>query len=37
MDQPAEIGTRLTLQSPSGPMTATVVSRPLVPEAATEP
>ena len=37
LDEPAEIGTRLALQSPSRPMTATVVSRPLVPEAATEP
>jgi glycine cleavage system aminomethyltransferase T len=37
MDQPAAIGTPLELVTPSGPMSATVVSRPLVPEAATEP
>jgi glycine cleavage system aminomethyltransferase T len=37
LDEPAGIGTRLALQSPSGPLTATIVSRPLVPEAATEP
>jgi glycine cleavage system aminomethyltransferase T len=32
LDEPAEIGSRLALHSPSGPLTATVVSRPLVPE-----
>lgn len=37
MDQPAETGTPLELESPSGPISATVVPRPLVPEAATEP
>jgi len=37
LDQPAEIGTRLELLAPSGPISSTVVSRPLVPEAATEP
>ena len=36
LDEPAEIGTRVALQSPSGPITATVLSRPLVPEGATE-
>jgi hypothetical protein len=36
MDQPTAIGTAVELESPSGPITATVVSRPLVPEAATE-
>jgi aminomethyltransferase len=36
MDQPTAIGTAVELGSPSGPITATVVSRPLVPEAATE-
>ena len=37
LDEPAEIGTRLELESPSGPISGTVVPRPLVPEAATEP
>ena len=37
IDQPVPIGTPLELESPSGPLSATVVSRPLVPEAATEP
>lgn len=37
MDQPAVIGTPLELESPSGRISGTVVSRPLVPEAATEP
>ena len=37
LDQPTEIGTRLELLTPSGPISSTVVSRPLVPEGATEP
>jgi glycine cleavage system aminomethyltransferase T len=37
IDRPAAIGTPLELESPSGPIAATVVSRPLVPDAATEP
>ena len=36
LDQPAAIGTPLELESSWGPISATVVSRPLVPEAATE-
>lgn len=36
LDQPTEIGAAVELESPSGPISATVVSRPLVPEAATQ-
>jgi glycine cleavage system aminomethyltransferase T len=36
LDQPLEIGARLVLQSPSGPLIGTVVPRPLVAESATE-
>ena len=37
LDNPVEVGTRLGLRVPSGQLAATVVARPLVPEAATEP
>src|SRR5262245_20443576 len=37
LDRPAEPGARLELRSASGPVSATVVSRPLVPEPATDP
>jgi glycine cleavage system aminomethyltransferase T len=35
LDEPAEIGERVELRSSAGPLVATVVRRPLVPEAAT--
>jgi len=37
LDQPAEVGTTLELQSPSRSVRATVVPRPLVPESVIEP
>jgi len=37
LDQPTEIGTRLELLTPSGPISSTVVSRPLVPEGQPNP